>query len=177
MKKFLLDRTFGTTIQNLRVDILEKFPIPIISLEEQIKIIAGLNKIKQSIQNAQQIVDNLKLPLFVSLMKPIKTQKLGDIASFEYGYTADANNQGEFRYIRITDIDKYGNISERDKKYIDLLNADKEKYLLKKGDIIVARIGATAGKTALFENDEKAIFASYLIRIKFNQKEILPEYY
>ena len=75
-QKFLLDRTFGTTIQNLRVDILEKFPIPIISLEEQIKIIAGLNKIKQSIQNAQQIVDNLKLPLFVSLMKPIKTQKL-----------------------------------------------------------------------------------------------------
>jgi type I restriction enzyme M protein len=177
MEKTLSNQSSGTTVQNVRMDSLKNFLIPVPSLEEQTKIIAGLNKIKQSIQNAQQIVDNFKLPLFVSLMKPIKKQKLGELATFEYGYTANATDKGEFRYLRITDIDEYGKILEKEKKYINLPDADKEKCLLNKGDIIVARIGATAGKTALYENNEKTVFASYLIRIKLNQKEILPEYY
>jgi type I restriction enzyme, S subunit len=188
MEKVLLNQSLGTTIQNVRMDSLKNFPIPIPSLEEQTKIIVGLNKIKQSIQNAQQIIDNLKLPLFVSLMKPVEFKKLGEVASFEYGYTATAGKQGEFRYIRITDIDEYGNISEKDKKYVDLVNeADKEKYLLKEKDLIVARIGSV-GKTAIFENrtitnnysfqgEGKAIFASYLIRINLDKEVILPEYY
>ncbi|KLL04321.1 MAG: type I restriction endonuclease subunit S [Mycoplasmataceae bacterium CE_OT135] len=177
MEKVLSSQSLGTTIQNVRMDSLKKFPIPVPSLEEQNKIISGLNKIKQSILNAQQIVDNLKLPLFVSLMKPIEYKKLGELATFEYGYTATASNQGEFRYIRITDIDGQGNISEKDKKYVDLANeVDKQKYLLKEKDIVVARIGSV-GKTAIFQGKEKSIFASYLIRINLNQKEILPEYY
>ncbi|CAJ0912287.1 9079_t:CDS:2 [Entrophospora sp. SA101] len=141
-------------MENLRVDHLKNLPIPVVSLEEQTKIISGLNKIKQSIQNAQQIIDNLKLPLFVSLMKPTEYKKLGEIASFEYGYTATASEQGEFRYIRITDIDEQGNISQKDKKYVDLANeADKEKYLLKEKDLIVARIGSV-GKTAIFQVEQ-----------------------
>jgi hypothetical protein len=102
---------------------------------------------------------------------------LGDIATFEYGYTTTATNKGEFRYIRITDIDEFGNISEKEKKYADLVNeADKEKYLLKEKDLIVARIGSV-GKTAIFQNGEKAIFASYLIRINLDKEIMLPEYY
>jgi type I restriction enzyme S subunit len=177
MEKVLTNQSLGTTIQNVRMDSLKKFPVPIISLEEQTKIIAGLNKIKQSINNAQQIIDNLGSPLFVSLLKPIKSEKLGKIATFEYGYTANASEKGEFRYIRITDIDKYGNISDQDKKYVDFSDKEKlKKYLLKKGDIVVARIGSV-GKTALLEDEKNSIFASYLIRINLNQEVILPEYY
>nr|WP_172575343.1 restriction endonuclease subunit S [endosymbiont GvMRE of Glomus versiforme] len=102
---------------------------------------------------------------------------MGEIATFEYGYTTTAGEQGEFRYIRITDIDDYGNISDKDKKYANLLESkDKEKYLLKENNIIMARIGSV-GKTALFESNEKAIFASYLIRINLNKEIILPKYY
>ena len=178
LEKFFLGSSLSEDVmENLRVDHLKNLPIPVVSLEEQTKIISGLNKIKQSIQNAQQIIDNLKLPLFVSLMKPIEFKKLGEIASFEYGYTAAASEQGEFRYIRITDIDEQGNISQKDKKYVDLANeADKEKYLLKEKDLIVARIGSV-GKTAIFQSEEKSIFASYLIRINLNKEKILPEYY
>src|ERR1043166_4122384 len=178
LEKFFLGSSLSEDVmENLRVDHLKNLPIPVVSLEEQTKIISGLNKIKQSIQNAQQIIDNLKLPLFVSLMKPIEFKKLGEIASFEYGYTAAASEQGEFRYIRITDIDEQGNISQKDKKYVDLANeADKGKYLLKEKDLIVARIGSV-GKTAIFQSEEKSIFASYLIRINLNKEKILPEYY
>src|SRR5207248_981137 len=102
-----------------------------------------------------------------------KTRRLGDIATFEYGYTATATDKGEFRYIRITDLDDYGEIVDKEKKYVNLSNQEeREKHRLKKGDIIVARTGSV-GKTAIFRNSEKCIFASYLIRINLNQEIIL----
>lgn len=105
------------------------------------------------------------------------TRKLGEIATFKYGYTSPAKDKGEFRYIRITDIDEFGNISERKKKYINLANQkEQNRHLLKPGDILVARTGSV-GETAIFSSKEKSVFASYLIRINFNQEIILPKYY
>lgn len=49
------------------------------------------------------------------------------------------------------------------------LSEEVNKFLLKKEDILVARTGATYGKTA--------IFASYLIRINVNKTLVLPKYY
>jgi type I restriction enzyme M protein len=100
--------------------------------------------------------------------------KLEEIATFEYGYTASARDEGEARFIRITDIDKHYRLKEDESKYIDL-NKDNKKYLVKVGDILIARTGATYGKTVLIENDIKGIFASYLIRMKFNHSVLLPK--
>ena len=100
-----------------------------------------------------------------------------EIATFEYGYTISASEEGEFRFIRVTDIDEYGNISEKDKKYANLSSeTDKRKYLLNQEDVIVARIGSV-GETGIFASQEKSIFASYLIRINLNKDIILPRYY
>jgi type I restriction enzyme S subunit len=50
--------------------------------------------------------------------------------------------------------------------------SEPQKYLLKKGDIVFARTGATVGKSFLITEDpENAIFASYLIRLRTK-----PEY-
>ncbi|CAI2168879.1 6480_t:CDS:2 [Funneliformis geosporum] len=77
------------------------------------------------------------------LPKDRETRKLGEIAKFQYGYTATASEQGEFRYIRITDIDEFGNISDKEKKYVDLpTDINQEKYLLKKNDVLVTRTGS-----------------------------------
>ena len=102
---------------------------------------------------------------------------MGEIATFEYGYTISASDRGEFRLIRITDIDEYGKISDQDKKYVDLSDeANKKKYLLKENDIVMARIGSV-GETTIFQGKEKSIFASYLIRIKLDENDIFPKYY
>ncbi|CAG8725795.1 24923_t:CDS:2, partial [Racocetra persica] len=124
LKKFFLDNSLAKDVmENLRIDHLKEIPVPIISLTEQEKVVQDLEKIKESIRNTQKTIDNLA------------------IATFEYGYTISASKQGEFRLIRITDIDEYGNISDRDKKYVDLTNeSDKKKYLLKENDILMARI-------------------------------------
>lgn len=50
------------------------------------------------------------------------------------------------------------------------------KFKLTKGDIIIARTGATVGKAYLYNNDKEMVFASYLIRFRTNPNIILPEY-
>ena len=101
---------------------------------------------------------------------------LGDIATFQYGHTAIAKETGEARYIRITDIDEYGRLRPNDAKFV-LLDDEAKTSLAKKGDVFVARIGATAGKTLLFNSDAVAVFASYLIRIRFDPEKMLAEFY
>ena len=44
---------------------------------------------------------------------------------------------------------------------------DLKRYILKTEDIMFARTGATTGKSFYIENPPFAIFASYLIRIRF----------
>ena len=61
-------------------------------------------------------------------------------------------------------------------KFIDSTDKSQE-LLLAKGDILVARTGATYGKTMLFNEDYPAVFASYLIRLRFLSDKVDPYYY
>ncbi len=101
---------------------------------------------------------------------------LGTICKPEYGFTASAADNGDARFVRITDIAPDGRIRKDEPKFIKL-NLESEPYLLKKGDLLVARTGATFGKTMLFDEQYPAVFASYLIRLRFPQDRVLPEFY
>jgi type I restriction enzyme M protein len=105
-----------------------------------------------------------------------KISQLSDVAEIEYGFTETAADQGEVRFIRITDINERGQLKKEEVKYINLTEKS-EKYLLHKGDILVARTGATFGKTLIFSEDYPAVFASYLIRIKFDKSKVDPMFY
>jgi type I restriction enzyme M protein len=102
--------------------------------------------------------------------------ELGSICKPEYGFTASAEDTGDTRLVRITDIAPDGRIRKDDPKFIKLTR-ESEPFLLKKGDLLVARTGATFGKTMLFDEAYQAVFASYLIRLRFPQNNILPEFY
>ena len=102
--------------------------------------------------------------------------ELGSICKPEYGFTASAEENGNARFVRITDISPDGRIRKDEPKFITL-TSDSEPYLLKKGDLLVARTGATYGKTMLFDEEYPAVFASYLIRLKFPSDVLLPEFY
>lgn len=102
--------------------------------------------------------------------------ELDEVASLEYGFTESALDDGDARFIRITDINECGQLRTDSQKYIRLTE-ESEQYILKKEDILVARTGATFGKTLLFDSEEKSVFASFLIRINLNRSKILPKYY
>ncbi len=101
---------------------------------------------------------------------------LGEIAGFTYGFTDKAKDSGNTRFIRITDIDEYGHLDMSDAKYIDL-SLESSKYLLHAGDLLMARTGATYGKTLFVPNDEPAVYASFLIKITPNPKILMNRYY
>lgn len=101
---------------------------------------------------------------------------VSDIAySILYGVSESAKSEGEYRLLRITDIqDNTVNWST-----VPYTNYDESKvsdYLLKDGDILFARTGATVGKSYLVKGiNIKAIYASYLIRVQ-TFKDVMPEY-
>jgi hypothetical protein len=44
------------------------------------------------------------------------TKKLGEIINPQYGYTASAKEKGDYRFVRITDIDEDGKLKSTDKR-------------------------------------------------------------
>ena len=78
-------------------------------------------------------------------------------------------------YIRITDIDDDGKYIFSNRVSVNI--SDYKEYLLKKGDIVFARTGATTGKTYLYnENDGQFVFAGFLIKFSPNTNLINPYY-
>jgi len=96
-----------------------------------------------------------------------KLIKLGDYSERpEYGYTASATQKNsEYKFLRITDIQD-GSVKWDNVPYCEINDGQIQKYILSSGDIVVARIGATTGKSFLINNCPKSLFASYLIRIR-----------
>lgn len=109
----------------------------------------------------------------VDSIQPEKLSKY--IERPEYGFTTSATDVGkEPHLLRITDIQNGG------VRWDTLPRCGSEpppEKLLRSGDIVVARIGGTTGKSFLVEsNVHETAFASYLIRVRTNPKKLLPKY-
>jgi type I restriction enzyme S subunit len=104
--------------------------------------------------------------------------KLSDIAEdIYYGITAKAvENETELKMLRTTDIKDYSvNWDSLPFCEITEKRGDVRRFLLKKGDLIIARAGTT-GVSVLVEKDlENVIFGSYLIKVKLNTR-VYPKF-
>ncbi|RKU13118.1 hypothetical protein C6503_16345 [Candidatus Poribacteria bacterium] len=100
--------------------------------------------------------------------------RLGDYCDKpDYGYTESANDSPVGpKFLRITDIQNDA-VNWENVPYCICSEEIKEKYLLKTGDIVIARIGATTGKAYIIDDCPEAIFASYLIRVR-TKHNLLP---
>jgi type I restriction enzyme S subunit len=99
-------------------------------------------------------------------------KKLSTLCRVQYGYTANAILEpiGP-RLLRVTDINKQNWIDWNSVPYCSISDKEKEKYSLKIGDIVVARM-ADPGKSAIIEEELNAVFASYLVRLKTDSLSI-----
>jgi len=79
------------------------------------------------------------------------------------------------RYIRITDVDENGRL--REDTFKSLPEDVARPYLLKDGDLLLARSGATVGKSFYYEPSwGRAAYAGYLIRARFNPARMMPRF-
>lgn len=74
-------------------------------------------------------------------------------------------------YLRITDISETGHFLKKDKVSVEK-NVTEENYL-EAGDIVLARTGASVGKSYKYiSEDGRLVFAGYLIRVKPDQTKL-----
>jgi len=79
------------------------------------------------------------------------------------------------RFVRITDINGQGNL--RPETFKSLNPNIAKHYLLKNGDILFARSGATVGKAFIYkESWGTCCFAGYLIRFRSNTSKVVPQF-
>ena len=94
--------------------------------------------------------------------------RLGDVSKdIRYGYTASAQETGNSKLVRITDIQN-GRVDWNTVPFCDVPDNKIKALQLLKDDILIARTGGTIGKSYKIKDiPTTAVFASYLIRIRF----------
>lgn len=97
------------------------------------------------------------------------------ISKPEYGIGASATSYSDIlpTYLRITDISDDGYFIKDGKVSVD--HPDSSKYILHKGDIVLARTGASVGKSYLYkQSDGILVFAGFLIKITPDPSKLNP---
>ena len=164
----------GAANVSMKPEDLAQFEIPLPPLEVQREIVTEIEGYQKVIDGARGVVENYRPHIAVDPEWPLVS--IQELAKPQYGFTASAQDEGDTRFIRITDISEEGFLSSEEQKFI-ILTSESKRLLLERGDILVARTGATYGKTMLFDEDYPAVFASYLIRLRFPFDMVDPYFY
>ena len=162
-----------------------EFPLPPRPRQEEMlevyfRIENSLSKNRLS-QEATLQAKNILFHDFASKSSGDKTVALGYclLRTPEYGANTPAIelSNDTYRYIRVTDINSDGSLDQS--VAAGAFRSKNDKYLLDTDDILIARTGATVGKPFLynFERHGEAIFAGYLLRLKFDHSKMLPQYF
>lgn len=118
------------------------------------------------------------IPYFRNLKTAYPLIPIGELltAKPQYGASERAVNgipDTDFRYIRITDLDDYGNLLSDDWQTAEEIDL---KYLLEENDVLFARSGST-GRAFVYKSIfGQSIFAGYLIRFKFDTTKVNPSF-
>ncbi|RTH07237.1 hypothetical protein CSW47_02035 [Thermus scotoductus] len=190
---------------SVSIERLKQVAIPLPSLSEQRAIAHVLRTVQEAKQATERVIAALRelkkslmrhlftygpVPLDQAESVPLRDTEIGPIPEHwqvvrlgevverpQYGYTASASDAPVGpKFLRITDIQD-GKVVWPSVPFCEIAQSQVENYLLKPGDILVARIGATTGKTFLVAECPPAIFASYLIRLRVApDKGLLSDY-
>ncbi|MEH2355713.1 restriction endonuclease subunit S [Nostoc sp.] len=190
----------GVGLRHITKKELENVTIPIPfkndskrSLDIQSRIVARIEALLTEVNDsrcllnamckeANQIMDIVLEQVYGELEKSqFAVIPLGSLLSKkpQYGTSEKASENPEGTAIlRMGNIKRTGKISFENLKYIQLGSHEQEKYILEKGDILFNRTNSAdlVGKSAVFESDMIAIFASYLIRLTPDQTRIKSKY-
>jgi len=160
-------------------------PVPPLPIQQKIVNILdeAFEKLSKAKENAETNLNNSK-EVFESYLQSVfenkgedwEEKRLGDIAEVEYGFTGKAKDEGEYRYVRITDTSENGLLIPHNKLYLKK-SSEAEKFIIENHDLLMARTGASFAKVLFFEETEKSVFASYLIRINFKIEMINKLYW
>lgn len=184
----------GTTVSGIATDDLRRTHLALPPLPEQRKIASVLTTVDAAIQKTEAIIEQAKR-VKVGLMQdffhgkhkqfdsykstPVgeipyhwEVTNIGSVVKFaQYGISESLSEEGKYPIFRMNNIEN-GYMVSKPLKYIDLDDGELEKYQVEKGDILFNRTNSLelVGKTGIFELDGDYVFASYLVRLRANDR-------
>lgn len=134
--------------------------------------VADLKKAQQQLKIYRQAV--LK-KAFEGDWNIVKLKQVSEDISYGYTESSTLEEVGP-KFLRITDIQE-DRVNWSIVPYCKCPDNQVAKYRLKNGDLVFARTGATVGKSYLVKDLQgTAIFASYLIRVRFVEAIVIDEF-
>lgn len=91
----------------------------------------------------------------------------------QYGYTTKAASTGTVRFLRTTDL-THGPLDWTSVPYCFENPSAITKYLVQPGDLFVSRAGSVGVSVLVNDVQDKAVFASYLIRLRCGDRVTAP---
>ena len=171
---------------------LREIKIPLPPLSEQRRIVEILDQadaLRRKQAEAAAKADRILPALFIKMFGDPATNPMGwDVVKMQSLYAIPPNygtmippklNDGEWLDLRVTNIQN-GQLNLDDCKYINLPIEDIERHQVANGDLLLARaIGSAShiGKCIVaYPGQEKWAFDSHLMRVRFNQNLVYPEF-
>ncbi len=180
---YLRNKSTGATIPHISRKALEDLRIPILDITEQNNIANILSKAENLIAQRKEsitILDEFLKSTFLEMFGDPSTNKrkfpkgtIRDVVNeVKYGTSSPAQEEGKYPYLRMNNITSNGYMDFSSLKYINVDDKDKEKCVVRKGDLLFNRTNSKelVGKTGIFNEDSEMIIAGYLIRIRMNEK-------
>lgn len=199
---YLDQKSYGTKMPRTSWKEISEYSIQLPPANEQQKIAEILSSVDEAIEKTEMIIKQTET-VKKGLMQQLLTKGIGhtEFKETEIGkipmdwaiqcvaeltlehkqgyYTKEKYvvNKTGTRLIRITDL-KNPTILYDDMPHLNIDDHTYQQFKVEQNDFLFARSGASIGRYGIVEeNDPKAIFASYLIRFRFNPKLILNRYF
>jgi type I restriction enzyme S subunit len=183
-KRTLKYQNKTTGILNLKLERYleeEQIRVPDLQTQKQIaQLLEEADTARQKRKAANALTDQFLQSTFLSMFgDPSKNDKGWEtgtirdiITEAKYGTSKPAEENGKYPYLRMNNIDYRGNWDFASLKYINLEEGERDKYLLKKGDVVFNRTNSKelVGKTGIYDREDEMAIAGYLIRMRTNEK-------
>lgn len=185
--------TSGTTRKRISRSKLAEVEIPIPPLPEQQRIVSVLDETFASIAqakanaernlvNARELFESAQRELFEGVgNKKSELKLLGDVATFRNGINFTKASKGEkVKIVGVKDFQNYFWVPLDNLDSVTIDGKLNETDYLRKGDILAVRSNGNQqliGRSILAGDiTEKTTHSGFTIRIRFESKDIFPEY-
>lgn len=194
-KNVFIEKGKGGAQPNISQIILKQHPVPLPPLSEQQRIVERIEelfaKLDEAKERLQEVADSFAVRKAAILHKAFTCEltkqwrrengvsdesweesNFGKFTVSQYGYTEKAHwEKVGPKFLRITDIQD-NKVDWDEVPWCPIDEAGMKQYAVQIGDIMIARTGATTGKSYLICDDVEAVFASFLIRLKVVDKNL-----
>ena len=179
----------GTTFNSITQKTIKELEIPVPPLSEQERIVARIEELFSELDKAVETLQTTKRKLEVYRQASVNSAypdesyiRLGEIAVISGGITKGRKLDGKqtihLPYLRVANVQN-GFLDLSEMKEIELMEDEKEKYLLQYGDVLYTEGGDRdkLGRGTVWRNEiPNCVHQNHVFKARIKAEIAIPEY-